>query len=105
MRVNDVRDVFDALEGVGARNVRLLLNRDATREAIFANWHELTELAGERDTLIFHYAGHGGRHDAILKGHEAKDNVFLLSGFLRDRARSHGAYRRQRDWTPPRGRA
>ena len=79
--VNDVRDVFDALEGVGAQNVRLLLNRDATREAIFANWHELTELAGKRDTLIFHYAGHGGRQDAILEGHEAKDNVFLLSGF------------------------
>ena len=79
--VNDARDVLDALEGLGARNVRMLLNRDATREAIFANWHELTELAGERDTLIFHYAGHGGRQDAILEGHEAKDNLFLLPGF------------------------
>ena len=79
--VNDARDVLDAVEGLGARDVRLLLDREATREAIFAAWRELTGLAGERDTLIFHYAGHGGRHDAILEGHEAKDNVFLLSGF------------------------
>ena len=79
--VNDARDVFDALEGLNARNVRMLLDRDATREAIFASWRDLTRLAGERDTLIFHYAGHGGRQDAILEGHEAKDNVFLLPGF------------------------
>ena len=59
----------------------MLLNRDATREAIFTNWRELTQLAGKRDTLIFHYAGHGGRQNAILEGHEAKDNVFLLPGF------------------------
>ena len=79
--VNDARDVSDALEGLHARDIRLLLDRDATREAIFRNWYELTELAGKGDTLIFHYAGHGGRQDAILEGHEAKDNVFLLPGF------------------------
>ena len=79
--VNDARDVYDALKSLNARDVRMLLDGDATREAIFRNWHELTEIAGKRDTLIFHYAGHGGRQEAILEGHEAKDNVFLLPGF------------------------
>ena len=79
--VNDARDVSDALASIAARDVRVLLDRDATREAIFRNWSELSEAAGTDDTLILHYAGHGGRQDAILEGHEDKDNLFLLAGF------------------------
>ena len=79
--VNDARDVSHALEALNARELRVLLDRDATREAIFRHWYDLTELAGQDDTLIFHYAGHGGRQNAILEGHETKDNVFLLHGF------------------------
>ncbi len=79
--VNDARDLSDALASIGARDVRTLIDREATREAIFRNWHDLTAAAGEGDTLIFHYAGHGGRQDAILDKHERKDNLFLLPGF------------------------
>ena len=79
--VNDARDVSDALAGIAARDVRVLLDRDATREAIFESWSELSEAAGTGDTLIFHFAGHGDRQDAILEGHELKDNMFLLSNF------------------------
>lgn len=79
--VNDARDVSDALASIAARDVRVLMDGEATREAIFRNWSELSEAAGTGDTLIFHYAGHGGRQDAILEGHEAKDNMFLLAGF------------------------
>ena len=79
--VNDARDVHDALKSLNARDARVLLDGDATREAIFRNWHELVQIAGEGDILVLHYAGHGGRQEAILEGHEAKDNVFLLPGF------------------------
>ena len=82
--VNDARDIAAALEELEARDVRVLLDGDATREAIFENWHALAEQAGEGDTLIMHFAGHGGRQAAILEGHEKKDNAFLLSGFESD---------------------
>ena len=79
--VNDAMDVSDALAGIAARDVRTLIDHEATREAIFKNWTELTAAAGDGDVLIFHFAGHGGRQNAILEGHEPKDNLFLLSGF------------------------
>ena len=80
--VNDARDVSDALESMAARDVRLLLNGDATREEIFRHWAELIRIAEAGDILIFHFAGHGGRQSAILQdGHEAKDNMFLLAGY------------------------
>ena len=82
--VNDAMDISEALAELSARDVRVLLNGEATREAIFRNWHALAEQAGEGDTLILHFAGHGGRQEAILEGHEAKDNTFLLSGFAPD---------------------
>ena len=79
--VNDARDVAGALESIAARDVRVLLDGEATRDAIFGHWRALSEAAGPGDTLIFHYAGHGARQDAVIKGHEAKDNMFLLAGF------------------------
>lgn len=80
--VNDARDVSNALESMAARDVRLLLDDDATREAIFRHWDELIGVAEAGDILVFHFAGHGGRQNAILQdGHEAKDNMFLLAGY------------------------
>ena len=87
--VNDAIDVADALRSIAARDVRVLIDHEATREAIFRNWGELSAAAGEGDTLIFHYAGHGGRQDAILEGHEEKDNMFLLPGFDESGEASH----------------
>ena len=88
---NDAEDVSAALAEMGAREVRLLVDHEVTREAIFRNWSELSALAGAGDTLVFHFAGHGARQDAILDGHEAKDNLFLLAGFT-----EHGPGRQQR---------
>ncbi|MEE4015090.1 caspase family protein [Roseibium sp. FZY0029] len=79
--VNDARDVAGTLEKLEARKVILLTDADATRDKVFAAWRELTELAGPGDTLVFHYAGHGARQEAILTGHEELDNMFLLAGF------------------------
>jgi len=78
---NDARDVARTLEAIGASKVTLLTDEDATRDAIFSAWRALTDQAGDGDTLVFHYAGHGARQPAILDGHEAFDNMFLLSGF------------------------
>ena len=89
--VNDAKDVSGALTSMGAKDIRLLIDEKATREAIFGNWAELTAAASMDDTLIFHYAGHGGREDAILDGHEEKDNMFILHGF-----RDAGLEREQR---------
>ncbi|MCY3877519.1 MAG: caspase family protein [Rhodobacteraceae bacterium] len=82
--VNDALDISGALEDLSARDVRVLLDGEATREAIFRHFNALAEQAGEGDTLILHFAGHGARQEAILKGHEEKDNAFLLSGFAPD---------------------
>lgn len=79
--VNDAMDVARTLEGLKARKVILLTDGAATREKIFSSWRSLTEEAGAGDTLIFHYAGHGARQDAIVPGHEDLDNMFLLAGF------------------------
>ncbi|WP_417710009.1 caspase family protein [Roseibium aggregatum] len=79
--VNDAKDVAGTLEKLEARKVILLTDADATRDKVFAAWRELTELAGAGDTLVFHYAGHGARQEAILPGHEELDNMFLLAGF------------------------
>lgn len=78
---NDARDVARTLDAIGAREVTLITDEDATRDAIFSAWRALSARAGEGDTLVFHYAGHGARQPAILDGHEAFDNMFLLSGF------------------------
>ncbi|WP_297835601.1 caspase family protein [uncultured Roseibium sp.] len=79
--VNDARDVAGTLEKLEASKVILLTDAEATRDNVFASWRELTELAGPGDTLVFHYAGHGARQEAILPGHEELDNMFLLAGF------------------------
>ncbi|WP_316862340.1 caspase family protein [uncultured Cohaesibacter sp.] len=79
--VNDARDVAEALDELDASDVSLLLDDEATRDSILSHWHVLTEKAGKGDVLIFHFAGHGARADAVLKGHEDKDNMFLLVGF------------------------
>lgn len=79
--VNDAKDVSGTLETLGAEKIILLTDGEATRESIFASWQLLTARAREGDTLVFHYAGHGARQEAIVPGHEDMDNMFLLAGF------------------------
>ncbi len=81
--VNDARDVADALRKAGARDVRLLLNRDAGRDAIMAAWRDLLGEARKGDTLVFHYAGHGGQEPEHIKGSEPTgyDSTLLLADF------------------------
>ena len=81
--VNDARDVADALKKDGARDVKLLLDRDASRDAIMHAWNDILTKAHKGDVLVFHYAGHGGQEPEHVKGSEPTgyDSTLLLAGF------------------------
>ncbi|MCT4655143.1 MAG: caspase family protein [Cohaesibacter sp.] len=79
--VNDAKDIAAVLRKMGADEVVELRDDQATRKAILHHWNALTGKAGKGDIVFFHYAGHGTRQEAIIPGHEAFDNMFLLHGF------------------------
>ena len=81
--VNDARDIADALKTAGARDVRLLVDDDATRSRIMTAWKDLIATTSPTDTLVLTYAGHGGQEPERVPGNEAdgKDEVLLLTGF------------------------
>ncbi len=85
--VNDARDIRAALETAGVRDIVLLLNEQATREAIRDAWNRQVAKAKPGDTLIFTYAGHGGREPERIPGNEAdgKDETLVLGGFQETR--------------------
>ena len=81
--VNDARDIADALKTIGAEKVILLLDEKATYDAIKQGWYQLIREADSGDTLVFSYAGHGGREPERIPGSEDdhKDDAFVLGGF------------------------
>ena len=81
--VNDARDIAAALTTSGVRDVTVLLDGKATREAVFKAWADITVKAQSGDTVVFSYAGHGGQELERVPGNEADglDEVFLLAGF------------------------
>lgn len=85
--VNDARDIQAALKAAGVEDVVLLLDEQATREAIQAAWNQQVAKAKSGDTLIFTYAGHGGQEPERIPGNEAdgKDEALLLGGFRESR--------------------
>lgn len=81
--VNDARDIADALRGSGSKSVTLLIDAQATRDAIMAAWDRLLATTKPDDVLILSYAGHGGQEPERAKGSEEDglDEVILLAGF------------------------
>ncbi|MBF8274343.1 MAG: DUF4384 protein [Magnetococcales bacterium] len=81
--VNDAKDIENALKVSGAKEVKLLLDKDANRDNILKSWDELLKKSQPGDLIVFSYAGHGSREDEHVKGSEAtgKDSVFVLGGF------------------------
>lgn len=80
---NDARAIADALKDAGSREVRLLLDGAADRNAIQAAWKDLLGKAGADDLLVLTFAGHGGQEVERVKGTEAdgRDETWLLAGF------------------------
>lgn len=81
--VNDAVDIADALQTVGAKKIIRLLNDEATYQAITSGWKELLQLSKNGDTIVFTYAGHGGREPERIPGTEEDhmDDTFLLANF------------------------
>ena len=81
--VNDARDLHRALAGTGVEDLTILLDGDATRARILAEWQGLLERAAPGDTLVLAYAGHGWQEPERVSGTErdGKDEALLLGGF------------------------
>lgn len=80
----DARDVAQALSGLAqTRDVRTLIDGQATRSAIERHWQDLVDMSRPGDWIVFHYAGHGGQEDEHVPGSErdGKDETFLLAAF------------------------
>jgi caspase domain-containing protein len=80
--VNDAKDVANSLNEAGAKEVVRLLNDDASKDRIVAEWERLVAKAQPGDTFIFSYAGHGGQEPAPPSRHDKTTiESFLLGHF------------------------
>lgn len=81
--VNDARDLSTALNRVGASEVVVLLDAEASRKRLLAELEGLIERSAKGDTLFFTYAGHGAQEPEIVPGSEADgmDEVLVLANF------------------------
>ena len=81
--VNDASDIADVLRAIGAKRVELLTDEQARRQPLVDAWQSILSEAGEGDTVIFSFAGHGAQEPDIEPLDEADglDEVFLLQGF------------------------
>ena len=91
--VNDARDIHQALARMGVDDLTVLLDGDATRDRILAEWQGLLARAEPGDTLVLTYAGHGSQEDERVAGTErdGQDENLILGGFRR-----HGPGTRER---------
>jgi hypothetical protein len=80
--VNDAKDIAQSLQHAGAKEVVVLLNDDARKARVVAEWERLVGAAKPGDTFIFSYAGHGGQEPAPPDRHDKKTiESFLLGHF------------------------
>jgi hypothetical protein len=81
--VNDAKMVADSLKAIGAKQVKLLLDDQATRDEVKKAWDELSKQAKPGDTLFFTFAGHGAQHPERIKGSESdgQDEFYVLGNF------------------------
>lgn len=81
--VNDAKILAGSLKGIGAKQVKLLLDDKATRDEIKKAWDEVSGQAKTGDTVFFTYAGHGAQQPERVKGTEAdgQDEFYVLANF------------------------
>ncbi len=91
---DDAQDMYDYLieKGYLAGNIKLLLNRQAKGDAIYAAIDWMAQWEGPSSECVFFFSGHGGRYDGYDDGDdEYRDETIvcyelkhILDGFLRD---------------------
>jgi hypothetical protein len=83
--INDARDIAEQVAKLDPGSLRVLgaRNETVTRAAFFSAWHDMLAAAGEGDTLLLTYSGHGGQIEALCPGDEEDgyDETLILSGF------------------------
>jgi Caspase domain len=88
--VSDAVDIAQALHKAGALDVKVLTDREATKDNIQAGWFDLVSRASPGDTIVFSYAGHGSQEPAPPGWHEpsGKSDNFILGGYQPEGPRS-----------------
>ncbi len=80
--VNDAEDVAAVLRAVGAANVTMLTDRQATRERVFQAWRSMVDASEAGDLLVFHFAGHGiNEPDTNGDEPDGQDESYLLADY------------------------
>lgn len=84
--VNDAQLMAKLMRDLGASTLVRLIDREATRDAIFAGWRQLLAKSRPGDLLVVTYAGHGDQMPERVKGSEEDgfDEFFKLSGYADD---------------------
>ena len=70
-----IKNMLINQHGFPRKNVRYLIDQEATRSNILKAMSNLTEAAGENDRVVFYFAGHG---ETEPLGLEEGDIGFLL---------------------------
>ncbi|MHA1157298.1 MAG: caspase family protein [Alphaproteobacteria bacterium] len=82
--VNDADVISAALTEIGAQDLVVLRDAQATKSAIESAWYALVDRAGAGDTIVFTYAGHGSQ-EPEPEGRNGEDDGlnenFLLAGY------------------------
>ncbi len=86
---NDARDIAQALRKLKAKEVRLLLDRQADRDSVLAAWKDIVGTAKPGDTVFLTFAGHGAK--VPLPGRTGFQQFVLLADF---NVRGEGTYQR-----------
>jgi len=79
----DARDIAQALRGAGVDNMTVLIDRDATRQAIVGAMERLVRDARANDFVIITFAGHGAQVPERVRGSkpDGKDEVYVLRDY------------------------
>ena len=81
--VNDAKVIADSLNAIGAKQIKLLVNDQASRDGIKKAWEDISSQAKSGDVVFFTYAGHGAQEPERVKGTETDglDEFYLLGRF------------------------
>jgi hypothetical protein len=83
--INDAGDIARQVAKLDPGSLQVLgaRNEPVTRAGFLTAWQDMLAAAGEGDTLLLTYSGHGGQIKALCPGNEEDglDETLILSGF------------------------